>query len=303
LKQYDITILTDDRYVNPTELNPYIQNILTEDDMVLKALTDKGLKVIRKSWSDRQFDWNQTEFVLFRTTWDYFNRFDEFIRWMASASRKTKLMNPFRLAQWNLDKHYLLDLQKKGIPIVPTHFLKPLSKTTLKEELERTGWINEAILKPSISASSRHTYRLKPHNLANHEKIFQRLLRSESLMIQPFISSILDKGEVSLMIIDGKYTHAVLKQAKSGDFRVQEEFGGLVSPFQPSDQAIELAENAVKACPFHPIYARVDLVWDDNDRLLLSELELIEPDLFFRNNEGCVHRMANAIVAYIQNEK
>lgn len=300
MKQVDVTILTDDRYVEPVGLTPYIQNILLEDGLLHKALEKKNLKVVRKSWSDPAFDWSTTRFAIFRTTWDYFERFDEFIRWMGRVSRISNFINPFKLAQWNLDKHYLLDLQKKGIPIVPTRFVKPLSRTTLLDEIKQIDTI-EAVLKPAISGAARHTYRLKPHNIANHEKVFQRLIRSESMMIQPFIESVISKGEVSLIVINGKYTHAVLKKAKHGDFRVQDDFGGTVHDFEPEKDLIDLAEKAVAACPYFPLYARVDIVWDQNDTPLISELELIEPELFFRKNELSADLLADGVAHYIDN--
>ncbi len=296
---FDLIILTDNRYVNPSVRNDYIDNILTEDSLAAKALDARGLKVGRKSWADPAFDWANTRYALFRTTWDYHEKFDEFIRWMGRASRSTKLINPFKLTQWNLDKHYLLDLERKGIPVVPTNFIKPLTKTTLQVEVDRRGWADNAVLKPSISASARHTYRLKPHNIPNHEAIFQRLIRMESLMIQPFMESVIRKGEVSLIVINGKYSHAILKKAKFGDFRVQDEFGGSTEMYEPSLDEISLAEKAVAACPYFPIYARVDVVRNETYDLLVSELELIEPELFFRNKPEAADLLADAIVEHM----
>jgi glutathione synthase/RimK-type ligase-like ATP-grasp enzyme len=299
LSQFDITVLTDDRYEMPVERNTYIDNLLKEDNLLVSALEAQGLQVTRKSWSSRSFDWTSTRYAIFRTTWDYFERFDEFIRWLGKASRSTQLINEFKLAQWNLDKHYLVDLQNNGIPIVPTQFVKPHEKTTLMDELLKKGWTDGAVLKPSISGAARHTYRLKPHNIDNHEAIFQRLIRYESMMIQPFLESIIEKGEISLMVIDGKYSHAVLKKAKFGDFRVQDDFGGTVHHYEASLEERVIAEKAVAACPYHPLYARVDLVWDQEGNLAVSELELIEPELFFRNHPEAADQLAEAVVSYM----
>jgi glutathione synthase/RimK-type ligase-like ATP-grasp enzyme len=119
------------------------------------------------------------------------------------------------------------------------------------------------------------------------------------MMIQPFLDSIVEKGEISLIVIDGKYTHAVLKKVKFGDFRVQDDFGGTVHPYEATPEEIAIAEKAVAACPYHPLYARVDLVWDQNDELAVSELELIEPELFFRNRPEAAVLLAKAIAKYI----
>ena len=78
MNQFDVVILTESRYLNPEKVNNYIQNILTEEDLLKKALEKHGLKVVRKDWADPDFDWGSTKCAIFRTTWDYFDRFEEF---------------------------------------------------------------------------------------------------------------------------------------------------------------------------------------------------------------------------------
>ena len=102
------------------------------------------------------------------------------------------------------------------------------------------------------------------------------------MLLQPYLDFITEKGEVSLVLFGGKYSHAVLKKAKPGDFRVQDDFGGTLHPFDPTDEMIELAEKAVRCVEPIPVYARVDLVWDQNDTVCVSELELVEPELWMR---------------------
>ena len=97
------------------------------------------------------------------------------------------------------------------------------------------------------------------------------------------------------MVFDGKFTHAILKKAKPGDFRVQDDHGGIVTPHTATIAEIEFAEKCIKNCPYNPLYARVDIVYDNNKKLSLSELELIEPELWFRNNKHSVKKMANVI--------
>jgi len=102
-------------------------------------------------------------------------------------------------------------------------------------------------------------------------------------------------GEISLMMIGGKYTHAVKKKAKKGDFRVQDDHGGIVEKYNATKEEIIFAENCIENCPFSPIYARVDIVYDNNNQPSLSELELIEPELWFRNNENSAEMLAEEI--------
>ena len=290
----DIVVLTDKRYLKDSSSNVYKHNVYYEDKLVVDALKNVGLKVIRQAWDDANFNWSDTKYILFRTTWDYFDRFQEFSAWLSHVSKQTKLLNSERIIRWNIDKHYLLDLNKKGIHIAKSHFIEQSSSTTLKELYNQLGW-NETVLKPCVSGAARHTYKLNKCNINQHENVFKELISKEAMILQPFQHNIVKQGEVSMIVIDGKYTHAVLKVAKEGDFRVQDDFGGSVHEFNPSIDEIEFAENAVKACIESPIYARVDVFTDNDGILAVSELELIEPELWFRNNPTAANSLASAI--------
>ena len=293
-KVFDIIILTDNRYANPSIINSYIQNVLDEDNYVKHALENLSLNVGRLAWDDKYFDWSTTKYVLFRTTWDYFDRFDEFSKWLDKVSKQTKLLNSEKIIRWNIDKHYLLDLKQKGTHIIPTIYIEKNSQITLQYLHQKNNW-NETILKPCISGGARHTYKLNLESLNDHENIFQELISNEAMMLQPFQNSIVEKGEISLVIINGKFTHAVLKKAKKGDFRVQDDFGGTVYNYTPTSKEIIFAEKAVKACIEIPIYARVDITTDNDEKLAIVELELIEPELWFRNYPKAANYLADGI--------
>ena len=291
---YGIVILTDSRYVAPKELNDYKRNVLLEDHLIKEALEKLGYKVWRTNWDNADFDWSQTEMVLFRTTWDYFDRFDEFFNWLTIVKTKTRLINSYNLIHWNIDKHYLADLKMKDIPIVDTYFIEKGEQRTLANILKECDW-EDTILKPAIAGAARHTYKLNNSNIEDHESIFQQLIKSEALLLQPFQKSILTKGEVSLMAFGGKFSHAILKIAKPGDFRVQDDFGGSVHNYKANKKEIAFCEKVIQACPELPIYARVDAMWDDNDELCVSEVEMIEPELWMRNYEPAAMAFAKAL--------
>ncbi len=114
------------------------------------------------------------------------------------------------------------------------------------------------------------------------------------MMLQEFQRTILNKGEISLVFIQGKYTHAVLKKGKPGDFRVQDDFGGSVSVHKALDSEIKFGEKCLKALGEIPLYARVDIFYNQENKLNLGELELIEPELWFRLNPEGANRLAEA---------
>ena len=301
MPKYDITILTDPRYASPKNTDKYINNVLLEDELVMRSLKALGLRVTRKSWDDVAFDWTHTKYASFRTTWDYFDRFPEFSQWLDSVSTQTRLINSKRLIHWNVDKHYMGDLQAKGVRIPTTRFIERGENVTLSDAVQRLN-TDQFILKPCVSGAARHTYRMYRRTLADFEPTFQELVASEAMMLQEFQQNIVDKGEISIMVMGGQFTHAVLKIAKPGDFRVQDDFGGSVHDYSPSRQEIDFALRAVAACPEPPLYARVDIFEDNSGEIALAELELIEPELWFRNHPDAASVLAKAIKEHIQHE-
>lgn len=295
--KFDITILTDSRYVNPTKLNDYVSNVLLEDQLLKEALESKGLKVYRTNWDDNQFDWSTTRFVIFRTTWDYFDRYQEFSEWLSFVSTKTNLINSEELIRWNVDKHYLNQLYQNGVNIPPTCFIEKGEKRSLFEIAAQFNW-NEFILKPVVSGAARHTYRFeKPTEELS--QLFATLIQDEAFMIQEFQQQIVSKGEVAYMVFGGKFSHAVLKTAKQGDFRVQDDFGGTISDYFPSKEEIAFIEDVFQKIAPTPVYARIDVIWDNNDKLSVGEVELIEPELWFRRNTNSSKALAEAVIDYI----
>ena len=169
---FDITLLTDARYHLPLKKNDYINNILKEDELLYNALTKRGLKVNRTFWDNPDFDWTTTKFAVFRTTWDYFERFQEFSEWIDKTSRLTNFINPLGLIRWNIDKHYLLELKNKDIHIPDTKFIKSGAETSLSEICKNSNW-TEFVLKPAVSGAGRHTYRFKLAEVSDYESVLQ----------------------------------------------------------------------------------------------------------------------------------
>lgn len=291
---YDVVVLTDHKLLALDAADWYSQQVHTEDNLVLAALERQGLKVGRKDWADPAYDWTQCRAAVFRSTWDYFHRFAEFAPWLARVSQSTRLFNEASLIHWNIDKHYLGALAESDINIVPTLFIERGDPRSLAHIVAESGW-EDVILKPTVSGAARHTYRFHALDSERHECTFGELVEQEAMMLQPFQRSILEQGELSLMVIDGQYTHAIRKTAKAGDFRVQDDHGGTVHRFEPSADEILFAEAAVAAVPFDVLYARVDLIRDNDGALAIMELEMIEPELFFRFCPEAADKLAAGI--------
>ena len=302
MKKYDVVVLTDSRYVNPLKTNTYISNVLREDELVINALKEKNLSVVKKDWNDSIFDWETTRSILFRSTWDYFDKFELFKKWFNKTKNKCLMINSTETIEWNIDKHYLLDLQEHQIPIPNSEFIKRGSSIDLSLLMQKKNW-NEIVVKPTISGAAKNTYRLKEEEIIQFGPTWEKLIYKEDFIVQEFQNNVISEGEVAMIVIGGKFTHAVLKKAKEGDFRVQDDFGGSIAIYNPSEEMVKLAEKCTRILTPIPSYARVDIIWDNLRELAVSELELIEPELWFRLNPNAAQKLAQHVDLILSEKK
>ena len=295
MKTIDVVILTEARYIESDETNWYTSQIIYEESLIISRLLERGLKCKRVAWDNAQFDWSKCKLALFRTTWDYYEKLPQFLTWLDKTSEKIELINSCETILWNLNKKYLSDLKKQGISIVPTFFFFK-GESVSPEELFSKADSKEIVIKPVVSGTAKDTYRLNSNNISTLASTVIDLFRKQDMMLQPFQQSILDRGEISLIVIGGKCTHAVKKIPKSGDFRVQDDYGGEVSPYFPADEERRFAEAAINSCGYSVLYGRVDVVRSDRGKLAIMELELIEPELFFRFYTPSAKILADLIV-------
>lgn len=302
MPEYDITLLTASKYLTAEKDNWFVNELLEDDRILAGALEKRGLKVTRTHWDNSGFNWAETGCVIFRTPWDYFNRYSEFAPWLENAAKVTKFINPLTIINWNIDKHYLLDLKDAGISIPPTVFIEPGDERSLAEITASLNW-EEFILKPAISGGAWHTYRLNRNNITEHEEIFKELIKDKSMLLQEFQSSVTNTGEMSFIVLGGRFTHSVLKKAKKSDFRVQADHGGSVHDYSASGDEIAFAEEVVARSPRGIAYARVDVMKDNRGELALIELEVFEPELWFRKNLPAAELFAGIVSDIVNNSE
>lgn len=298
-RELDLTVLTADAHLpEPAADDWYNRQIHREEGLLIEGLRARGLRAERRSWSDPDFDWSSTRGAILRSTWDYFHRPAEFRDWLRRARGATRLINAPALLDWNLDKRYLADLARAGVSVVPTHYVERGSGAALASVMVRHGW-SEVVFKPVVSGGARLTYRTDLAAAARMETVFSRCVAAEAMLVQPFQPDVLRNGELSLIVIGGRFTHAVRKRARRGDFRVQDDHGGTVHAHAATAEEMDFAESAVAGCPEPPAYARVDAVRDPVGALCVMELELIEPELFFRFHEPAARALADQVAALL----
>lgn len=294
-KQYDYVLATQQDFLHPASPDWYVQQVLDEDSLLIKALELRGLTASRAAWDDPEYDWAQAKNVIIRATWNYSPQIVEYSTWLKTVSEVSHLINPLETILWNLDKHYLFDLERNGISIPPSHIVQQGSTSSLLSIIDQLTW-TEFVVKPAVSGGGRHTYRVHQKLASDFNSTFQELVKAETMILQEFQSNILTMGEITLVCFGGKYSHAIRKFAKDGEFRVQDDFGGRVEPYKPSQDEIDLAERAMKSIEPIPAYGRVDMMWDNHNNLCVSELELIEPELWLRFKQTASEMFVDALL-------
>ena len=278
---------------------------LTSDDRVLLAeLRRRGVDAGPAVW-DAPLDWGAFDAVVIRSCWDSHLRRAEFVDWTRRVEEAgVRLLDPVPLVEWNTDKRYLRDLAALGIAVVPTRWVSAGGPAPrLAELLAAEGW-EQGVVKPAISAGAYHTWRTSAATAPDDEARFTALVHGGAgeVLVQPFVEGVMREGEWSLVFFAGRFSHAVRKRPADGDFRVQPQFGGLTEataapPPLVADGArvVEAAAHATGLEPRDLLYARVDGV-EDEGRLVLMELECVEPNLFFEHDAGAAYRFADALL-------
>jgi glutathione synthase/RimK-type ligase-like ATP-grasp enzyme len=261
----------------------------TSDALTKAGLEKLGFDVESVRW-DSDDPTKGYDALVFRSCWNYHLKPNEFWQWAEALGREAKcVLNPVEMVLWNLDKTYLLQLAEH-VPVVPTQLLCAPTVAAIASVGKERGW-PEMVIKPTIGNTSYLNQRL----LAGEE---WAMLEGQSLpaplLVQPYLRSIETDGEFALVFFDGLYSHAVVKRAVAGEYRVQEEFGGSATPVQPSVEMLGIAQAAVDFVAQTPTYARVDLVLGAEGPMVM-ELEVAEPELYIDRVPGSAATFAAAV--------
>ena len=276
-----------------------------------QAIVNAGIELERPVWDDPKVDWTSFDAVLIRTTWDYQEKQEAFNAWARRISSETRLVNPVDVVVWNTAKTYLRDLEAVGAPLTPTCWLDQGVAVNIGQLMGDMGW-EKGFLKPVVGATARETlpFDRSEEGIAKAQAHLDRLLPNESMMLQPFLESVLKEGEYSAIFFGGEFSHGVQKIPVPGDYRVQDDFGASDKPhtFDAKDfesvKRIEAALLRLVEERFGGValtYARVDLIRDAQGDLRLNELELVEPSLFFRHDAASPQRLVKVLERSLSN--
>ena len=240
-------------------------------DALRPAFEARGLTIVDVAWDDPDADWSSYGAAIIGTTWDYWDRQEEFLATLDRIGKATRLYNPVDLVRWNIHKTYLRDLEARGARIIPTVWLDKADAASAASAFD-TLQADDLVFKRQVGAGADGQHRLKrgepvpdmPH----------------AMMVQPFLPTIQSEGEYSFIFIGGEFCHALVKRAVPGDYRIQSKYGGTETPVDPPADDLSEASAIIAMLDEAPLYARVDMVRREDGRLLLMELEAIEPYLY-----------------------
>lgn len=246
------------------------------------AFGAEGLRVELIRWRGASERAEEFDAVLPLFVWDYFEgNEDEFLTEMAKIDARTKLYNGFDVLKWNSDKSYLEGLSREGAPVIRTLHVERATERAVNAAFE-TLETDTLVIKPQIGGGAwRQALYKKGDPFPSKDS-----LPPDTAMIQAFLPSVQTEGEYSFLYFGGKFSHAVLKKPKSGDYRIQSMYGGSEDAYIPTSQERETTRNILNNLDFTPLYARIDLLRGEDDNLKLIELEMIEPYLYLSLAEG-----------------
>jgi hypothetical protein len=273
---------------------------LRDDWPLLRAaLATRGIEASTVVWNDPAVDWAGFDLVLANGAWDYIHHLDQFVAWTDRVGAQTRLVNPADALQWNADKHYLHDLARLGVPIVPTVFVdRPGDPADPGRPVALPA--GAFVIKPTVSGgafqSARYDHESEQAEARAH--LDHLLASGRDAMIQPYQAAVDSTGETGLIFVEGQISHAIHKEAllRPGVGATEGLAEQMVITLDTAaPHQLEMAGQVLEAATslVGPLtYARVDLVPDDAGTPMLMELEILDPALFFELHPAGVERLA-----------
>jgi glutathione synthase/RimK-type ligase-like ATP-grasp enzyme len=247
-------------------------------DILRQGLSPHGLVLTPVRWID-PIDWTRFAAVMANCAWDYQDRHDDFLATLDRiAALGVPVFNDPATVRWNIRKTYLREFEARGVPVIPTLWPERPARQDILDAMSAFG-TDDVVLKRQVGGGARAQVRYTRTDLPPDGPVMDR-----PGMIQPFIPAIATEGEYSFLFIDGGFSHALVKRAKSGDYRIQEAYGGSSHAIDPAPKDRAAAHDVLGALDVPPLYARVDMVRGAGGELLLMELEVIEP--YFYPKDG-----------------
>ena len=191
-------------------------------------------------WDDAGVDWAAYDLAVVRSCWDYAWRLEEFLAWAASVPR---LRNPVEVLRWNTDKTYLRELERAGLPVVPTVW-----NPSERGRAARRGGVGGQAL--DLGRLARHRAVGRPGDVLAH--VAELVAAGRTAMVQPYLASVDDVGETAMLFLGGAFSHAVRKGPlleRGEGVRQDRNSRGDLSPAVPTTAQRDAAAGGVRRDP------------------------------------------------------
>lgn len=278
---------------------PYLKDV---DDAILKKyLVNENADVEIVSWDNDKYDWESRDLIIIRSTWDYHERLDEYVKWLEFLKEKRiKVYNDIDVIINNIYKNRQISwLKKNNIAIMECEVFsnngfedtkKP--EKNIIETIKKyfPNHVNKSlfVLKPTVSARSNNTFLIDPFNINEDEnahitsdadKVFNELLEKfndRGIILQVFAYGIKD-GEYGMVFLNGVLVQSVVN--KPGKIYGKKEKDAIN---EIPEKLKKFANDIVNKLDSNKVLmARVDAILEDGTPRLM-ELELAEPNIYIR---------------------
>jgi hypothetical protein len=229
--------------------------------------------------------------------WDYTEAKDEFLaRLEALEAAGVVVCNSAGVVRWNADKLYLRELEARGAVSIPTLWPESTGPEEVEAAFSRFG-CDRVVVKRRVGAGA-----IGQDSFTRDDPPPATWRMVQPAMIQPFLPAIVAEGEHSFIFVDGAFSHALIKRAALGDYRIQSLYGGSEMAVSPAPADLAAAQLTMAMLPFDqpPLYARIDMVRLPGGALALIEAEMIEPYLYPEQDAAFGARMAEALLRRLE---
>lgn len=234
-------------------------DLIDGDNKLAKPFNEHGINISAIPWDKPNIIWNNFDVVILRSCWDHIKRIDEFTKWINKLeAEKVNLWNPISVIRKNIDKNYLIELEKKSILIIPTRVFTNKSAAEIPEYLRSLKEYKEIIIKPIIGNEAHNVIKLPNDSSTSTIVIIHKMIKENDILVQPFLKEIEREGEYSFIFFDKKYSHSVIKKPNKSDYRTQLSFGGSEQAIVPADILINQAQKVINSIESPLLYGRVD---------------------------------------------
>ena len=224
--------------------------------LLLNAIRSRGAQAEHKSWRRTPAEeFARADLVLPICFWDHQGALLHFLRWVDEVETAGgNLINPPDILRWNFRKTYLLELLQAGLSVPPTSHVTDINPQKVERVMRSENWPS-VVVKPVIGQDGHEIVKLRIGQRANWPSL--RFPGQEAL-VQVFQPDITEFGETTLTFFEGKFSHAVQRHLRAGEWRANRQFEARAEAITVSEAVIQQARRYLSVVPGNPVYARAD---------------------------------------------